>query len=243
MKIPYRLLSLAYITAITFNANLSFAQIKFGPKVGLNYSKLPNNTKYIINQQGYSGYQLGVIAEFRLFDDLFLQPGILISSKGSKYIVENNSVSSTTGFSNFQFSSYYADIPLNLIYKFDQGLFKLLLAAGPQVGYGLTGKWTATYETSSKLHFGNEINDDLKPFDCGINFGGGFEAGKIQFICQYYLGLKTLSTLTPPLTEQKYKVLSLSIAYLFGNDKRVYRDYESNYLRKYSKSKSHRKTH
>ena len=49
MKIPFRLFSLAYCIAFTFSANLSFAQIKFGPKVGLNISELPNNTEYIIN--------------------------------------------------------------------------------------------------------------------------------------------------------------------------------------------------
>ena len=130
MKIPYRLLSLACIIAFTFNANFSSAQIKFGPKGGLNYSKLPNNTEYIINQQIFSGYHLGVIAEFRLFDEFFLQPGILISNKGSEYIVGNNTVSSATGFSSFQVSGFYADIPLNLIYKFDLGSFKLLLMAG-----------------------------------------------------------------------------------------------------------------
>jgi len=239
MKIPYRLLSLAYITAITFNANLSFAQIKFGPKVGLNYSKLPNKTKYIINQQIYSGFQLGVMAEFRLFDDLFLQPGVLISNKGSKYIVGNNTVSSTTGFSSFQFSSFYVDIPLNLIYKFNLGSFKLLLMAGSQLGYGLTGKWEAIDGTISKVHFGNGPEDDIKSLDYGLNFGGGLEAGRFQISSQYYLGLKMLSPLIPPLKEQKYKALTISIAYLFGKDKRVYKDYESRYLRKYSRRKAH----
>ena len=86
--------------------------------------------------------------------------------------------------------------------------------------------------------------DDLKPFDYGINFGGGVELGRFQISSQYYQGLRTLSTLTPPLKEQKYKVLSISIAYLFGKEKRVYMDYESRYLAdKSSRSKGHRKKH
>jgi hypothetical protein len=241
MRIPIRLLSIFYFITFSLNTNLSYAQIQFGPKIGLNFSVLPNNTEYIINQHIYNGYHLGAISEFRLFEHLFLQPGVLISNKGSEYNVGNNSFSTTTGLSSFQFSGFYADIPLNLIYKYDLGAFKLFLVAGPQVGYGLTGKWTTSYGTSSNVHFGNDSDDDLKPFDFGINFGGGVQAGRIQVSSQYYLGLRTLSTLSPPLEEQKYKVLSISIAYLFGKDKRDYKDYESKYLQNSSKSKRTRK--
>ena len=101
----------------------------------------------------------------------------------------------------------------------------------------------ASDETSSNVHFGNDPDDDFKPFDYGINFGGGMEAGRFLISCQYYMGLKTLSTLDPPLKEQKYKVLTVSVAYLFGKDKRVYMDYESRYLSKSksSRGKAHRK--
>jgi hypothetical protein len=125
MKIPYSLISLIYFITFILNANPSTAQIRYGPNVGLNFSELPNNTKYIIDQQFYSGYQLGIIAEFKLIDDLFLQPGVLIANKGSKYIVGNNTGGSSTGFSSFQFSSFYADIPINLVYKFNKHSFKL----------------------------------------------------------------------------------------------------------------------
>ncbi len=112
MKIHFRLLSLACIITFAFNATLLFAQIKYGPKVGLNLSKLPNYTEYIINQEIYSGYHFGAVSEFKLLGNLFLQPGILISNKGSKYIVGNDTGGSTTGFTNFQFSIFYTvDMP------------------------------------------------------------------------------------------------------------------------------------
>jgi len=244
MKIPFRLFYIAYSVAFAFNANLSYGQIKFGPIVGLNFSELPNNTKFIISkQQIYSGYHLGAVAEIRVFKQLFLQPGVLLSNKGSKYIVGNNSGGSGNGFSNFQFSTLNADIPLNLICKFDVRSVRLLLIAGYQLGYGLAGKWEAIYTTSSKLHFGNDPESDLRPLDYGVNFGGGFEAGRIQFSAQYYLGLRTLSTLTPPLKEQKYKILTISVACLFGKDKSEYKDYKSRYLHKYRQIKAHRKKH
>jgi hypothetical protein len=240
MKIPLRIFSIIFFVAFTFIANPSHAQIKFGPKIGLNFSELPNNTQYIIKEQFQSGYNLGGIVEFRLYDELFFQPGILISNKGSEYIVGNNNTSSTTGFTSFQFSSFYVDIPFNLIYKFNLRFFKLILLAGPQLGYGSTGKWEATDGKLSKVHFGNDPEDDLLPFDYGLNFGGGFEAGRFQITSEYYMGLRTLSTLAPPLEEQKYKVITISIAYLFGKDQKAYMDYESRYLRKRSRNKSHR---
>ena len=131
MGIPVRQLSLTLFIAFTCNTILSFAQIAFGPDAGLNFSELPDNSKYIIgNQHVYGGYQLGVIAEFRLYKQLFLQPGFLVTNKGSRYVVGNDSASQTTGFSDYQFSGFYADVPLNLIYKFDLGSFKLFLIAG-----------------------------------------------------------------------------------------------------------------
>jgi hypothetical protein len=244
MKIPIRLLCLFCLFAFYFNTIPAHCQTKFGPIVGLNFSELPNNSKYIIGKHHiYNGYHLGAIAELRLFDQLFLQPGFLITVKGSKYIVGNDTAGSTTGFSDFQFSCSNAEIPLDLIYKFDRRSFKLLLIAGPHFGYGLTGKWEASYGTSSKVHFGNNPEDDLKAFDYGLDLGAGVEFGRIQVSSQYYLGLKTLSTLTPPLKEQKYRVLSISIAYLFGKEEKVYNDYERKFKRKYSQNKGRGKKH
>jgi hypothetical protein len=240
MTIPLRFLSIICFIVFTLNVNLSLAQIRLGPKVGFNFSELPDNTIFIIgNQHIYNGYHLGVIAEYKVFKQLFLQPGVLVTSKGSKYIVGNETVGSATGFSNFQFSGLYVDFPLNLMYKIDLGLFKLFLIAGPDLGYGLTGKWKGSDGTSSNVHFGNGSDDDFKPFDYGLSFGGGVEAGRIQLSAQYYQGLRALSTSTPPLKEQKYRGLNISIAWLFGNDERVYRDYESRYLRKHRQNKRH----
>lgn len=237
MRISVRNPGIAFIIILTLNSHFSIGQVRFGPKLGLNFSELPNNTNFIIgNQHIYNGYHFGVITELRLSDHLYLQPGVSITNKGSKYNVGNNTVTSATGYSNFQFSCFYADIPLNLKYNFDFRAFKLFLITGPQIGLGLNGKWEATYKASSKVHFGSAPEDDFKPFDYGINFGGGIEIGRIQLSSQYYMGLKSLSTSIPPLEEQKYKLLNVSASYLFGNE-RVYRDYKSKYLSKHRNNK------
>jgi len=67
MRIPSGLLSTALVIAFALNANLSIAQVKFGPKVGLSFSELPNHTKYIIGgPQIYNGYHIGIIADIIL---------------------------------------------------------------------------------------------------------------------------------------------------------------------------------
>jgi hypothetical protein len=241
MRISARLVFIVLIITFPFGANLTFSQIKFGPQVGLNFSKMPNNTKYIVGDAGaYNGFNAGVIADFKISEHLFLQPGLSISTRGSKYVVGNDTISGSTGFSDFQFVCYYADLPLNLVYKINQGPLKILLILGPQLGYGLAGNWTTSYGTESKVHFGNDPEDDLKPFDYGINAGAGVEFGRIRFSAQYYLGLKSLSTLTPPANEQKFRIFTISGAYLFGNDKRIRGDYESRFYRKYNHNKAHK---
>jgi hypothetical protein len=244
MRLPVKLSSIVFFVAFILNANLSVAQIKFGPKTGLSFSDIPENTKYIIgNQHIYSGYQIGAIAELRIFKQFFIQPGVLLTTKGSKYVVGNNPGNLTTGFSNFEFSSMNADIPLNLLYKIDLGVTKLLLIAGPQFGYGLKGKWKTTYGISSNVHFGNGPENDFKTSDYGLNFGGGIEAGRFQISSQYYMGLSSLSTLNPPLRGQKYKILNISVAYLFGTDQKKQKKYKIRYLSKERQPKLNIKPH
>jgi hypothetical protein len=244
MRLAPRFTGIVFFVTLTLNSNLSSAQVRFGPKVGLNFSGMPNNTNYIIgNQHIYNGYHFGGITEFRLYGQLFLQPGVLITNRGSKYIVGNSASGSTTGYSYFQFYTFNADIPVNLKYNFDFGTFKFVLLAGPQVGYGFSGKWAASNRTSTKVHFGNDPTDDLKPFDYGLNLGGGLEVGRIQLTSQYYMGLRSLSPQIPPLKEQKYKMVSLSIAFLFGSNRRDSRDYKSRYMHKHRNSRETRKKH
>ncbi len=238
MRLTPGFICIVIFIGLTLNSNPCSAQVRYGPKAGLNFSELPNNTSFIIgNQHIYNGYHLGAIAEFRLYGHLFLQPGLLITNKGSKYIVGNDNGGSSTGYSYFQFYTFNADIPINLKYNFDFGSYKLILLAGPQVGIGLSGKWTATNRSSSNVHFGNDPTDDLKRVDAGLNLGMGLEVGRIQISSQYYMGLRSLSTSNPPLKEQKYKMLSISIACLFGRETKTRQDYENKYLRKHRKSR------
>jgi hypothetical protein len=240
VKLHRRFLCLTLLGVLLFNSHPSFSQFKFGPKLGLYFTKLPNDTKFILEQKIHTGYIVGTVVESRLFNNLYIQPGIFISNRGSGYKVGNKKGGIVSGFTNYRFSVFYTDITANFLYKIDLHSYKLFLTAGPHLGYGISGKWTAFDETKSYIRFGTNPTDDYKPFDYGINIGGGLQFGRFQISSQYYLGLHTISPLNPPLVEQKYKALDISITYLFVNEKKKYAAMDCRYLY-IKKHKTHRK--
>ena len=91
--------------------------------------------------------------------------------------------------------------------------------AGPYFAYGIGGSYTfksALSTVEDGINFGSGTEDDLKPFDIGLNFGGGVELSHFQLAVQYGLGLTNLAPVTDNDAEQKNKVITISLAYLFG---------------------------
>ena len=242
MRRDIKISILTFLFVFTFWDGSLRSQIKIGPEVGLDYSKLSLKMHYIVdNKQVFSGFHIGILTEFKISERLFLRPTCFIATRGSKYIVGSDASQSTTGFTNFQFESLYTYIPVNFIYKVGPRTYKILLILGPEFGCGFKGKWEASGSTSSGLHFGSDTEDDLKQLDFGVNSGVGAEVGRFQYSLQVYYGLRSLTTMTSPDMEQKYRVLALSVGYLFGSSERSYRDYESKFWRGYNKKKARRK--
>ena len=94
-----------------------------------------------------TGFNVGLNAEIPVAPDYFVQPGVLLSTKGAK--LENDS----------KVNLSYVEIPVNFLYKPALGAGKMLLGFGPYVGFGVGGK--------VELPNGNDVdvefeNDDLK---------------------------------------------------------------------------------
>ena len=182
-------------------ANYTQAQITFGTRVGFNYTNFyckvdgerpdkEDRPKFI------SGIQIGVIADYVLNDAVSVQPGFLFSTHGAK----------EEQFSYFMpkmvLVLYYLQIPVNLQYKLDVGGMKLLLQAGPYLGYAISGKgkfWDRDGKRISdkdlndagitpKLKFGSK-ETELKPLDFGIGLGAGLQFGNLQIGLGYNFGL------------------------------------------------------
>ena len=205
--------SLKFLMALflMFAMTAVHAQVKFGPKVGMNLSTMTLKSSGIsLDPKMLVGFHAGVISEIGLTENLFLQPGVLFSSKGSKY--ELTLLEQTFKFS---MAPGVIEVPVNVLYSFGTGSVKLNLFAGPYVALGITGK-TKIDEESQDISYGSSDEDDMKPFDFGLNFGAGVNINGFLISAQYGFGLANLAPDTSGDSEMKNKVLAISMGYLFG---------------------------
>ena len=205
--------SLKFLMALflMFAMTAVHAQVKFGPKVGMNLSTMTLKSSGIsLDPKMLVGFHAGVISEIGLTENLFLQPGVLFSSKGSKY--ELTLLEQTFKFS---MAPGVIEVPVNVLYSFGTGSVKLNLFAGPYVALGITGKTKIDGE-SQDISYGSSDEDDMKPFDFGFNFGAGVNINGFLISAQYGFGLANLAPDTSGDSEMKNKVLAISMGYLFG---------------------------
>lgn len=192
-----KLLLSALVVMLVVSAN---AQVRFGVKAGLNSA----NQSYSVDGMGalsvsadpIIGFHLGVIADMATSEKFSFQPGLLFSQKGSK-------------ISDVKTTVNYIDIPLNLMLKFGSSdNFKVLGFAGPSISYALGGK-----VGDESITFGSEAGQ-MKRLDFGLGFGAGVQFSSFQATLGYNMGFANLSN--EDGYKVKNKVLSISIAYLFG---------------------------
>ena len=182
------------------------AQTKIGVKGGMNISNMSITTSGItMSLSSLVGFNVGVVAEIPIVNDLFLQPALLFTTKGTT--VKLQSINMTERLD-------YLEIPINAMYKFKLGSSsKLLLFAGPYIAYGIGGKDSSTGES---VKFSG-ANKDFNAFDCGLNFGPGLEVGNFQLTAQYSLGLANMSPTS--VATAKNNAFNFSVAYLFNIEK------------------------
>jgi hypothetical protein len=185
------------------------AQIKFGPKAGLNLSKMTVKVAGIDTQpETLAGFHVGVISEIPVKGNFVLQPSFIYSGKGSKYSYNGIEVSISPGF---------LEIPVNAAWKFNLGIIKLYLDAGPYFAYGIAGK-IKYGEQSQAINFGSGDDSVMRPFDTGLNFGAGLDIKNILISFNYELSLLNLVPVQHGNyeAEVRSRVIGISVAYLFG---------------------------
>jgi len=103
--------------------------------------------------------------------------------------------------------------------------FGINIGLGPYVAYGIAGNITIEVDgppllsiptTEEPIKFGNDANeDDLRPFDYGVNFGAGVEFSKFFINLQYGLGLANLTPEGDSDNTSKNSVFGFSVGYYF----------------------------
>lgn len=167
--------------------NVSIVNAQLGVRAGVNFSNIVGHNvgDAKLGLKINTGFHAGVLYDIRLSEYFVIQPGILFSTKGYKE-------KGVPGPDNYTFSvtGYYAEIPINFIYRPSIGKGRLLVGGGPYVGYALGGKWTneSTTNTKGNIVFVNDFNqyDNAggrnlvygRRYDYGINLLIGYEFGK-----------------------------------------------------------------
>lgn len=208
-----------------------FAQVRVGVKAGLNLADMKyepeDETNGTPDANSLPSFNAGFIVDVPLIQGLALQPGLMVSGKGSKVEYTTNNLGNYTTTIN----PIYLEVPVNILFKPQIGAgTRLYFGAGPYFAVGIAGKQKFTFEgapiigdgyTGHQLKFGNSSDDDLKATDVGAQVLAGFEFSKGLLVgAQYGIGFTNIAPDNNSSNNKskilRNKVLSFSVGYLFG---------------------------
>ncbi|MDF1547736.1 MAG: porin family protein [Bacteroidales bacterium] len=232
MKYLLRTFAISALIALNIQTQ---AQVKLGVKAGLNINNISQNFKESdleYKNKMSLGYNIGVTVDFGLIDALCLQSGLMLTSKGFSYDLEEEWGVGTEGYDRVIYN--YLEVPVNFAYKIND----FQIYAGPYLAIGIGGKnkWNVTYDGASyadeykyKPVFGEvgegylDADDDAySALDYGINFGAGYQIGPMLINAGYSLGLGNLTPAYKGYVSDRKdfkvsnRVISLSVSYFFG---------------------------
>jgi len=195
-------------------ANYVQAQLTFGVRAGANLTNVyrENSSGKMEGLDWKPGFQVGVVADYPLLDDLYFQPGILFSQQGMKAEM------SVSGYkAKVTWDLNYIQVPLNFQYSNETG--HLYIQAGPYLGYGISGNMKAAVSSggtsvsnSEKIIFGSGSDADFKSFDVGLGVGAGLHLGNLQAGLGINYGLVNIN----PDSKMNNLGLVLTVTYLFS---------------------------
>jgi len=201
-----------------------FSQVSFGIQGGGVFStpKVKQNLfDEVLNAESRVSWQAGFIADVPLGEGNFrFMPELNYSNKGYSVKTETTALGLPTvlsGNSNIG----YVELPVNLVYAFDLGGPRLVLGAGPYIGYAVNGK--SKFEASVGGTIVNTLDQDIK-FGSGVDetnpldYGGNLFAGLLinsglMLKVNYSMGMAELSNRDN--TSYKNNGFGATLAYFF----------------------------
>jgi len=188
---------------------------RFGLKGGVNLPKY----KYVNDKNNTSNetetstnFHLTGYADAPIGGVFSIQPGISIQGKGAKYF--------DNGTSQVEDNVLAIEIPVNILANLAAGPGKLFIGGGPYAGFNVSGErnFINTNSADRKLNIGDNIGDDLKAIDFGINLLAGYQLSTgLNFSAGYGIGFTNLypTSTTTTNIEQNNRVLSFSVGFAF----------------------------
>jgi hypothetical protein len=203
------------------------SELELGIRGGISLAKYSGKGIYDVDYKNNNLYFATLFADLKIKEWFLLQPGVSFQHKGARY-----STTAITGsalpVAKLKQKVAQIEVPINLIFNINTGSFGAFqVNVGPYVGYNLYGKnkkegnfystWGKLYTGgSTELNFGDDMADDLKPLDYGLNGGisyrtlGGFIVG-----ANYGWGLSNLAPAATSGNKLENRVLSFSIGSTF----------------------------
>lgn len=178
------------LSAATISAQ---SKTSFGVRAGVNFHNL--NGKFAngddLDYKLKAGFNAGVNAEIPLGPEVYLQPGLLYTTKGAKADGSDDKINLS-----------YLELPVNLLYRPEFGTGHILVGVGPYVAYALSGKIKPESGADVDFKFSNDITaaEELsgtpyvKRFDAGLNLLAGYEfMNKVSLQLNAGLGLTKIN--------------------------------------------------
>lgn len=204
---------------------------QFGIKGGYNSANISINSDGEVNDKNsLSSFNAGAYVDLPLLPILSIQPGLMVSGKGAKYTVGNNT---TASYRQVQINPIYLELPVNAVVKLPLGgSSNIFLGAGPYAALGLGGKVRTEgsllgvrFENEDNIQFGNDEPDDngntnsgtLKRYDFGANVLAGIQLSRFTINANYGFGFTDVCPGADNRDDNNYKnrVLSFSVGFLF----------------------------
>ncbi len=192
-----KILVFAVLASFSFFGNAQEESIRFGAKAGLNLANVKGDNE---NTDMRTSFHVGALAEIPISEKFAFQPELLYSSQGNK--VDESDFESTTKLD-------YLQVPLMGKFYVAEGLS---LQAGPQVGFLLAAN---SEGEDNGVDFDEDVKDQLKTIDFGLNLGAGYQLDMgVFFDARYNLGLSNILDDSGDLSVQN-SVFQFSVGYKF----------------------------
>jgi hypothetical protein len=215
----------------------SYAQTSIGLIGGYNHSTLRSNDDNLaergIDNSYYSGWRAGIITDHHLFGKFYLQPQLLINTKGYNISFKNTN-GNAYQMNHLSRRLTYLELQTNLLFKQQAGTGKFFVGAGPYIGRGISGLerfdgdyqdgrtftsyYTIKYSSKEPGNPNNQLSGVtyMKPYDAGVNFLAGYELKNgLFFNAVYSLGLNHQFFGQVGNDGDKNTYFGLSIGYFF----------------------------
>jgi len=191
------------------------AQFNFGTRIGF---YIPFNDISFYNLT--YGFQIGVVGDYTLNDNLSIQPGVLFSKHGY-WKHENDFLLGDKISASLNLN--YIHIPVNIHYKLLDFDFlgtdsKLLLQVGPYFSHAVSGKLKMKVngkKETEKIELGKD--GYMKTSDFGLGVGVVLHASTNRQACLgYNIGLTNLNPDNDSNIKMRNHGLSFTLTFLFG---------------------------